>query len=91
GAGKTTLLNVISGLASPSAGHVTVEGFDTQAHPLQARRALGYQLQDGLSHQTMSVKGVLNFIAAVRGFSGAEKRSRVDRAAMRLELSRVLD
>ncbi|KTB54725.1 MULTISPECIES: ABC transporter ATP-binding protein [Pseudomonas] len=91
GAGKTTLLNVISGLASPSAGHVIVEGFDTQAHPQQARRALGYQLQGGVSHPTMTVKGLLNFIAAVRGFSGAEKRSRVDRAAMRLELSRVLD
>lgn len=91
GAGKTTLLNMISGLSKPSAGHITVQGFDTQTHPLQARKALGYQLQDGLSHQTMSVRGVLTFIADVRGFSGAEKRSRVDRAAMRLELSPVLN
>lgn len=91
GAGKTTLLNVIAGLAKPSAGHVTVQGFNTQTQPLQAQKNLGYQLQGGLNHQSMSVKGVLNFIAAVRGFSGAEKRSRVDRAAMRLELSRVLD
>jgi ABC-2 type transport system ATP-binding protein len=91
GAGKTTLLNLIAGIANPSSGSITVHGFNTQTHPLQARKVLGYQLQAGLSHQTMSVKGFLNFIADVRGFSGAEKRSRVDRAAMRLELSRVLN
>lgn len=91
GAGKTILLNLISGLVKPSGGHINIQGFDTQTHPLQARKALGYQLQDGLNHHTMSVKDMLNFIAAIRGFSGAEKRSRVDRAAMRLELSRVLN
>jgi len=91
GAGKTALLNLIAGVTKPSAGHITVQGFDTQSHPLQAQKALGYQLQSGLSHSTMSVKGMLNFIADVRGFSGAEKRSRVDRVAMRLELSRLLN
>ncbi|WP_448652324.1 ATP-binding cassette domain-containing protein [Pseudomonas fluorescens] len=91
GAGKTTLLNLIAGLVKPSGGHISIQGFNPHTHPLQARKVLGYQLQDGLGHDTMSVKGVLNFIAAIRGFSGAEKRSRVDRAAMRLELSRVLN
>lgn len=91
GAGKTTLLNLIAGLAKPTGGQITLEGFNSQTHPLQAQHMLGYQLQGGLSHDRMSVKGVLNFIAAIRGFSGAEKRNRVERAATRLELLPVLD
>ncbi|NVZ69706.1 ABC transporter ATP-binding protein [Pseudomonas costantinii] len=91
GAGKTTLLNLISGLAKPSGGHINIEGFNTQTHSFQARQLLGYQLQGGFSHHTMSVKSALNFIAAIRGFSGAEKNRRVDRAAVHLELLPVLN
>lgn len=91
GVGKTVLLNLIAGVTKPSSGHIAIQGFDTQTHRIQARQALGYQLQSGLSHETMSVRSVLNLIAAIRGFSGAEKRRRVDQAAMRLELSRALN
>ncbi|WP_395608489.1 ABC transporter ATP-binding protein [Pseudomonas sp. B22129] len=91
GAGKTTLLNLISGLAKPSAGQINIQGINTQSHPAQARKALGYQLQDGLNHHLMSVKNTLDYIAAIRGFSGAEKRRRVDRAANRLELLPALN
>jgi len=39
----------------------------------------------------MSVKHMLNFIAAIRGLSGLEKRSQVAQVAARLELLPVLD
>ncbi|MBC3195968.1 ABC transporter ATP-binding protein [Pseudomonas poae] len=91
GAGKTTLLNLIAGLSTPSGGRISVAGFNAQTHPYQVREAVGYQLQGDLNHHRMSVKSVLNFIAAVRGFSGAEKRERINKAAERLELFPVMD
>ncbi|WP_460137182.1 ABC transporter ATP-binding protein [Pseudomonas sp. S1_E04] len=91
GAGKSTLLKMIAGSLRPSCGQVKILGFDTQTHRLQASRALGYQPESGIDHPTMSVRSLLNFIAALRGFHGAEKHSRVENAAIRLDLWPVLD
>ncbi|WP_248752300.1 ABC transporter ATP-binding protein [Pseudomonas sp. MWU15-20650] len=91
GAGKTTILNLIAGSIKPTSGQINIQGFNTQTHSIQARKAMGYQLQDGLNHPTMSVKGILNFVADLRGFRGAEKRSQVGMTASRLDLLPVLN
>ncbi|KRP41534.1 ABC-2 type transport system ATP-binding protein [Pseudomonas libanensis] len=91
GAGKTTLLSLIAGAIKPTCGQINIQGFNTQTHSLQARKAIGYQPQGGLSHPQMTVKNLLNFIAAIRGFRGAEKRSQVGMAAARLELLPMLN
>ncbi|MBM3821728.1 MAG: ABC transporter ATP-binding protein [Verrucomicrobia bacterium] len=41
-AGKTTTIRMIAGLLKPSAGSVSVAGFDVQTQPLEARRRLAY-------------------------------------------------
>ena len=83
---KTAVLNMIAGSTSPSSGHINIQGFNTQTQSLKARRLVGYQVDRDLDHPTMSVKAFLNFIAAIRGFHGNEKRTRVEEAVTRLEL-----
>ena len=90
GAGKTTLLKMIAGSLRPSSGQVNILGFDPQIHAHQARMAVGYQPESGINHLRMSIRDLLDYIASLRGFQGAEKRSRVERAVTRLELSSVL-
>jgi len=46
GAGKTTLISILAGLARPTAGAVTVHGFDVQRQYAQARRQLGVVPQE---------------------------------------------
>ena len=41
GAGKSTTMRMITGFIAPSAGSVTVGGFDIVEHPIQARRLIG--------------------------------------------------
>ncbi|QDH64253.1 ABC transporter ATP-binding protein [Pseudomonas azotoformans] len=88
---KTALLDVISGSTTPSSGNINIQGFNTKAHPLRAKKLIGYQLHRCVSHPTMSVKEFLDYIAAIRGLRGTEKRAQVDYAATQLELLPVLN
>lgn len=88
---KTILLDLIAGSTQPSSGYINVQGFNIQTHALKARQLVGYQLSTDLGHPTMSVKAFLGFIAAVRGFHGAEKRARLEQVIARLDLFPVLD
>ena len=46
GAGKTTLISTLAGLTRPTAGQISVMGFDVQANYRQARRQLGVVPQE---------------------------------------------
>jgi len=87
---KSTLIKILSGSIPPSTGHIKIGGIDIVAEPLGAKYITGYQPQSLVVHRTMTVSGFLCFIAAIRGFSGLEKRKRIDRVVARLELSHTL-
>jgi len=46
GAGKTSLISILAGLSRPTAGSISVHGFDVQTHYAEARRQLGIVPQE---------------------------------------------
>jgi ABC-2 type transport system ATP-binding protein len=79
GAGKSTTMRMITGFIPPSAGTVTVGGFDIVEHPIQARRMIGYLPENAPAYTDMTVYGFLNFAAEIRGLRGEAKKQAVNR------------
>jgi ABC-2 type transport system ATP-binding protein len=89
GAGKTTTIRMVAGFLPPTAGNVHVKGIHVASDPVAAQKSIGYMPETTPLYEDMTVSGFLRFIAEVRGFSGAERNSRVGRAIERCFLQPV--
>lgn len=67
GAGKTTLISVVCGIVNPSAGEVTVDGFDIVKDFRKTRSIIGLVPQE---LTTDSFESVFNTVAFSRGLFG---------------------
>ncbi|HEX9809458.1 MAG TPA: ABC transporter ATP-binding protein [Alphaproteobacteria bacterium] len=90
GAGKSTTMKMITGFLEPDEGSSRICGLDAVRQPIEARRLLGYMPEGAPSYHEMTPLSFLTFIAGVRGFSGEEARTRVEKAAARTWLEDVL-
>src|SRR6202046_4250514 len=70
GAGKSTTMRMITGFIPPSAGVVTVGGFDMVEDPIPAKRLIGYLPENAPAYTDMTVHGFLSFAAEIRGLRG---------------------
>ncbi len=89
GAGKSTTMKMITGFLAPDRGQVSVAGFDVSQDPIEVKRRIGYLPEGAPAYEDMVVSDFLAFIAEIRGYSGAEKRSRVVLAIDRANLGSV--
>jgi ABC-2 type transport system ATP-binding protein len=79
GAGKTTLLKLIGGLLLPSEGNILVNGFDTLRHSQQARKSVGFVLNEERSFfWRLTAVQNLEFFGALDNLWGADLRQRID-------------
>jgi len=90
GAGKSTTMKMITGFIEPDAGAARIAGYDVQESPLAAKARLGYLPEGAPAYAEMTPLAFLEFIAAVRGYRGADAARRVDAAVARTGLSAVL-
>ena len=90
GAGKSTSMRMITGFIPPTAGRVTVGGFDIVDDPLPAKRLMGYLPENAPAYADMSVHGFLDFAAELRGLRGDQKKKAVQRAVEMCFLESVL-
>ncbi len=91
GAGKSTTMRIVAGFLAPTAGQVSVCGFDVARQPIDAKRHIGYLPEGAPSYPEMTVRSFLGFIADVRQLSAAERKSRLDEVFQKLHLEGVLD
>jgi ABC-2 type transport system ATP-binding protein len=64
GAGKTTTLECILGLRRPDSGSIQIDGVDALAHPEQAKRLVGAQLQAMALQDKITPREALKFFGA---------------------------
>jgi ABC-2 type transport system ATP-binding protein len=90
GAGKSTTMRMITGYIPPTAGRVTVCGFDVVDRPIEAKRRIGYLPESAPSYPDMTVASFLGFAAEMRGLRGEEKKRAVHRVVETCFLESVL-
>ena len=90
GAGKSTTMRMIAGFISPSAGHVSVCGYDIERAPVAAKACMGYLPEGAPSYGEMTVREFLDFVADVRGLAGERRRLRRGVVVDRLGLAPVM-
>lgn len=77
GAGKSTLISILAGLIKPSAGDISVMGFDVVSQYQQARQLLGIVPQELVFDPFFNVREMLRFQAGYFG-CGPENDAWVD-------------
>ena len=85
GAGKSTLIRMMTGLAEPDAGAVTVCGEEMRKRPLAAKRRVGYLPEELYFYQRLTGREYLRLVAGLKGADDA----RADREAEFFELKAV--
>ena len=91
GAGKSTTMKMIAGFLSPTSGSISVAGFDIEAEPMQAKKALGYLPEGAPAYGEMTPHRFLNFIADLRGMETGLKRKRIETVIEQLNLQKVYE
>lgn len=77
GAGKSTTINCISGLLTPTSGHITVAGYDAVKDGKAARQSLGVVPQEIAIYEDLPAIENLRYWGKAYGLRGAALESRV--------------
>ncbi len=88
-AGKSTTMRMITGFIPPTSGTAIIGGDDIIDAPLKARKKIGYLPENAPVYEDMTVTAFLNFIADIRGYTGSEKRRKIEQVFERCFLSSV--
>lgn len=91
GAGKSTTMKILTGFLVPTKGDVSVMGHDVLSNPIAAKSQIGYLPEGAPAYADMSVIASLRFIGEIRGYSGSELESRIEKVVAKVALEPVLN
>ncbi len=91
GAGKTTVIKMLTGILRPVEGSITINGFDINKNPLEAKQSLAYVADN--PDILISLKGIeyINFIADIYKVPADIRQSRIDSLAERFGIKDALN
>ena len=79
GAGKTTTIRMLIGALTPTAGQVLIDGIDMAAHPLEAKKHIGFVPDGADLFDRLTGLEYLNFIGDMYEVPARERKDRMDR------------
>src|SRR2546423_1730642 len=93
GAGKSTTMKIITGDLQPDAGTAEVCGLDIRAHPLKAKKKIGYLPESNALYYDMYVKEYLAFIADLHKLPDPKKKigQTIELTGLSLESKKRID
>ena len=91
GAGKTTTLNILTGYLAPTAGRVTVGGYDLLTAPRMAKKQIGYLPEVPPLYDEMTVRAALRFACELKLVVAADIPAHVEEIGRRTGLTDMLD
>jgi len=91
GAGKTTTIKVLATLLSPTAGEVTVNGFDVRSDPRKVRESIGYMAQETSIDPELTAAENVRFACEAYGVPRGQRADRVDELLDLVDLGDVAD
>jgi ABC-2 type transport system ATP-binding protein len=90
GSGKSTTIRMLCGLLTPSAGDIVVLGHEIPREAEALRQKVGYMTQKFSLFDDLTVAENLGFMADVYTLPRTRRRQRIDEAAERYRLGRLL-
>ncbi len=87
GAGKTTTIRLLTGVLTPDAGTVHINGIDIHRHPLDAKMQMGVIPESSTVYGDLSTEQNLHLSGKLYGMSRALRDERIDEILSRLGLS----
>jgi ABC-2 type transport system ATP-binding protein len=93
GSGKSTAVRLLAGLLEPSAGEVSIEGFDPHREPEaeEARARLALVPDNPLLYGDLTVREHVELVTVAHGLAGPEADARIDALLERLGLAHRRD
>ncbi|MFC6964330.1 ABC transporter ATP-binding protein [Halocatena marina] len=91
GAGKTTAIKTFVTLLHPTAGSVTVNGFDVVDDPRAVRSSIGYMAQETSIDEELTACENIQFACEMYGVSRSERAERIDDLLALVDLADVAD
>jgi len=89
GAGKSTLMRILATISRPTEGDIMLDGVNIIKFPDTVRRVLGYLPQDFGVYQNLTAFEFLEYLGAIKGYSGKSMKIRIESLLEELNLTSV--